>query len=258
MMNADAIHNYWDDRARHDDSVQSTTKDFCLRQIEARVLARWISLFSPNTIADVGCGDGRTTLNLAGRFFSNFDGLDYSDAMIENANGLLARRDLRNVNFAHEDICYPLKKTYDLIYTTRCLINIPTWEHQANALINICNALNYGGAYLMIENFVEGQEAFNEMRLFYGLPAIPIREHNLFFTKQKLLDYTESFFTLFHECNISSSYYLASRIIYARICQDKGVEPDYFDAHHRYASMLPFMGEYGPVRLIIFKKGGSL
>ena len=62
------------------------------------------------------------------------------------------------------------------------------------------------------------------------------------------------FFQVEDEINISSVYYLVSRIIYSKICYKAGKKPDYFDDHHRYAVALPFAGEFGPVRLICLRK----
>jgi hypothetical protein len=106
----------------------------------------------------------------------------------------------------------------------------------------------------MIENFVEGQDNFNRVRELFQLPPIKVRDHNLFFERSKLVDYMTGRFSLVEEHNISSTYYLVSRVIYSRICADRGVAPDYFDEHHRYAAGLPFAGEYGPVRCLVLRK----
>lgn len=255
MMNFEEIRNYWEGRAANDGSVQSTTQDVFLREIELNTLIERIRKYSPESIADVGCGDGRTTIGLARAFGeAHFTGFDYSSAMIENAQKVLHSQNISNVSFERHDVSDSFVASYDFIYTTRCLINLPSWELQKNALRNIYNALNSNGVYLMIENFVEGQSNFNQIRRKYELPEIPIRDHNFFFSRQHLLDYANDLFTIDEEVNISSTYYLVSRVIYSRMCADSGMEPDYFDVHHRYAASLPFCGEFGPVRLISFRK----
>ena len=65
MLDFDGIRNYWDTRASGDSSAQSTTQDVYLREIEYRVLAERVGRLRPARVADVGCGDGRTTLRLA-------------------------------------------------------------------------------------------------------------------------------------------------------------------------------------------------
>lgn len=255
MLSLDEIRNYWEGRATGDTSAQSTTQDVYLREIEMRVLIEQIGRLLPVSVADVGCGDGRTTIGIAKRLPSvMFSGFDYSDAMIQNARNNLAAFDISNVIFDSHDIRKPMAGCYDLIYTTRCLINLPDWELQRLAMRNIHQALNADGYYLMIENFIEGQENFNFLRRKFGLPEIAVRNHNLFFSREKILTDIDDLFLVEEEINISSNYYMMSRIVYSRICADGGLQPDYFNEHHRYAASLPFSGEFGPLRLMVLKK----
>lgn len=255
MLNFDEIKNYWDGRASGDSSMQSTTQDVYLREIELKVLTENITRLNPKSVVDIGCGDGRTTIGVA-RHLSEpkFFGVDYSNAMIENARKNLNKHRLSNVIFNSHDIRDPLVDSFDLAYTTRCLINLPDRNLQLLALQNIHQALRTGGHYLMIENFTEGHENFNVVRKKFGLPEIAIRNHNLFFSRDELLRDIEKLFKVRQEINISSAYYLMTRIVYSKICADKGLLPDYFNEHHRYASELPFAGEFGPVRLLILQK----
>ncbi|MDD2768290.1 MAG: class I SAM-dependent methyltransferase [Methylococcus sp.] len=253
-MNFDEIKRYWNQRATTDTSVQSTTQDAYLREIEYRALADRIGCAVPARIADVGCGDGRTTARLATRFpMTEFIGFDYSSSMIENARCVHADQGT-NLRFEQSDVCEGVPGRFNLIYTTRCLINLPSWHLQKGAIASIHSALNSGGSYLMVENFVEGHESFNRVRRDFGLPEITVRDHNLFFVRDALLEYVSELFDVEEEVNISSAYYLVSRVIYSRICIESGKQPDYFDDHHRLAAELPFCGEFGPVRLVSLKK----
>jgi len=77
----------------------------------------------PGAVADVGCGDGRTTARLARAFPSmSFSGFDYASSMVENAKGGIANWESANVRFDRLDICDGLEGVFDLVYTTRCLI----------------------------------------------------------------------------------------------------------------------------------------
>ncbi len=255
-MNFDAIRDYWEDRAAEDSSVQSTTQDVYLREIELAVLAERIGKYSPARVADVGCGDGRTTTRLASRYpEAFFTGLDYSPSMVENARRVQASGSVSNVRFEPGDVSKGLGSgPFDLIYTTRCLINLPSWDFQKAAIEHICAALVPGGVYLMIENFIEGQSNFNRIRERFDLPPIAIRNHNCFFERQSLLNDVSRRFTVEEELNISSTYYLVSRVVYSKMCAATGAQPDYFDDHHKLAAELPFCGEYGPVRLTCLRK----
>lgn len=254
-MNFDEIRKYWDDRASGDSSAQSTTQDVYLREIEFAVLSERILKYAPRRVADVGCGDGRTTARLANKYpDSDFMGFDYSQSMVANARRDRSSVDRPNLKFDQLDICDGLNGAFNLIYTTRCLINLPSWDLQQLAVNNIHRALAPGGVYAMVENFAEGHANFNQIRTQFNLPEIPVREHNLFFERARLIDWSAKMFEVDEEVNISSAYYLASRVIYSKICVETGVAPNYFDDHHRFAAGLPFCGEYGPVRLLCLKK----
>lgn len=255
MWDFDKIKKYWEKRAKDDNSKQSTTNDVYLREIEARALGDFIIKLAPKRIADFGCGDGCTTITTASKLSSaKFSGFDYSDSMILNANNNLSKTNLDNVTFKIGDITSPINDSFDLIYTTRCLINITNIDLQYKAILNIHSSLLKDGYFIMIENFIEGQNNFNELRKAYGLPSIPIREHNLFFTRDDLMQSIKDIFKIEYEINISSTYYMMSRIIYSKLCVDSCSAPDYYNEHHRYASTLPFSGEYGPLRLLVLKK----
>lgn len=255
MMDFEEIKEYWENRSAIDSSAQSTTQDYYLREIEYSALFERIQKYSPGTVADIGCGDGRTTTRLASKLQNvSFFGFDYAPSMVKNAQSVKSPIGISNIKFDQLDICKELRIPFDLIYTTRCLINLPSWDLQMVALKNIYDALNVGGVYLMVENFIEGHNNFNQIRKNYGLPEIPIREHNLFFERQRLLEFFDGLYKVEEEVNISSLYYLVSRVVYSKICAETGTDIEYFDDHHRLAVGLPFCGEFGPVRLICLKK----
>ena len=76
----------------------------------------------------------------------------------------------------------------------------------------------------------------------------------MFLNHDKLVRFIDGLFVIEREINISSAYYLVSRVIYSKICDEQKKSTDYYDDHHRLAAALPFVGEYGPVRLVILRK----
>ncbi len=255
-MDFDQIKKYWESRASADSSAQSTTQDYYLREIEFRVLKDLIDRYTPVSVMDTGCGDARTTARLAAEFEGvKFVGGDYSKTMVRNAQSNIDHAGINNLSVVLCDVSRPLPfGQWGMIYSTRCLINLSTWELQQTAIQNIKGALVDGGLYVMIENFIEGHDNFNRVRGNFGLPNIPVREHNLFFNRAILLDFVSKYFEVLEEMNISSIYYLVSRVIYSKICQEAKSDPDYFDVHHKYAAQLPFSGEFGPVRMLCMKR----
>lgn len=255
QRNAEEIRSYWQRRAELDSSAQSTTMDIWLRDIEARVLGEAILRYKPSSVADLGCGDGRTTISCAAAFPEvMFAGYDYANSMVENARRNAEVAGITNISFKRGDVMLPFEIRSDFVYTTRCLINLADWEAQQHAIANISGLLPSGGIYLMIENFVEGHENFNSLRKSFGLSEIPVRSHNCFFVRNELINYMEKYYEVLDEVNISSLYYVVSRVIYSSICAKEQIEPDYADIYHELGAKLPFLGEYGPVRALTLRK----
>jgi len=257
-MKDNEIKDYWESRAmKYQDSLQATTEDFYMRQIELKNLSEKIKTIPCiKNVIDIGCGDGYTTIEIAKQFPDIiFIGYDFSSGMIELAKRKASRENISNVSFDVLDISKEgIPISANLIYTSRCLINLTSEESQLMAIKRIHTALNDNGHYLMVENFIDGNDDFNQLRRFYELPEIRVREHNLYFEQNKLLSAINELFSPINIENISSLYYLVSRIIYSKICQKNNQTPDYFDIHHLLASQLPILGNFGPVKLLTLKK----
>jgi SAM-dependent methyltransferase len=254
-VDADAIRKYWDNRAKQDRTGQATTDDVYMREIERREILTAIKqapLKQGDRVADVGCGDGVTAAHVAETIRSqgaHVIGADFSGEMIKKAKSL----ETDNLFFMQFDIMtdwLPCR----FLYTTRCIINLPSWSDQRKALINISKSLLSGGKYVMIENFLVGQRNLNTLRVKYGLESIPIRKHNKFLSGRELAEFMRVDFELEEAVNISSSYYLATRVMYAKLCQLRGKAPDYFSDDHRLAVALPYCGNFGPIYRLTWRK----
>jgi SAM-dependent methyltransferase len=258
MQTSQQVREYWEERAKNDKEATSTTNDIYLRQIERRVLLDNCKIAENPLILDIGCGDARTSAFIASSLHTaKISGLDYAQHMIDNANVLysgISNLDLYVADCTSGEPTPDHLSKFDIVYSTRCLINILEDENRRNAFHFIHKSLKAGGIYLMIENFMEGQINFNRVREDYGLQPIPVRHHNRFFDAHELEMTIDGLFRLQESVNISSSYYLTSRIVYSKICEDKTEQPDYNDSHHKYASMLPFAGDFGPLYLKILRK----
>ena len=260
-----AVKEYWEQRASESRlNINATTNDVYLRELEIKTLIGQLcalGLKPGSRVLDVGCGDGWTTLRVAQAFPGvRFDGVDYSAHMIQNGltrlaeNGELERR----VHFAVGDATR-LAETqehtaYDLVYSTRCLINLTSSEAQYDAVAQIACLLKSGGAYVAIENFTDGQDNLNATRREIGLPEIPVRWHNLFFDPEEFVARTRPHFATCDFCDFSSAYYYATRIVYSKFCQMRGEEPDYHHEIHRLAVELPWMGRFSPIRMVTLRK----
>jgi SAM-dependent methyltransferase len=259
--NIETIKKYWEDRANmYKVNPKATTDDIWLRKIEIKSIKRVLKLIkNKKDVLDIGCGDGFSTLDIAKSFpNSNFIGGDYSSQMIDNAN--LLAKEMRipkeKINFLILDVIdMCLNKKFDVIISDRCLINLPSRELQQKAIREIYNSLKKGGYYIMVENFIEGHNKMNELRRKLKIKEIPIRWHNLFFDEKFLKNKIIKLFNLEKRENISSIYYLITRVVYSKICQSDNKQPEYDNIFYQIAGQIDEnCGNFGPVNLILFKK----
>ena len=142
-----------------------------------------------------------------------------------------------------------------MIISDRCIINLPDRNLQKKAIIKIRNVLRRNGHYIMVENFVEGHREMNRLRRKLNLEEIPIRWHNTYLDEKFVNDNLLPFFSLKKRENISSIYYLITRVVYSKICAEEGREPDYDNIIYKIAVNLDEnLGNYGPTTLLLFKK----
>jgi ubiquinone/menaquinone biosynthesis C-methylase UbiE len=258
------IRQYWENRAReYVPSGAATTDDIYLRELEILTIIQTlheINMLS-GTVLDVGCGDGYSMLAVAKALPNlSFLGVDYSEGMIN-----LARKRLcdfhqlkARVSFIVGDvtdlgqICGD--SSYDVVLSDRCLINLESAPIQAHAIHEIAKHTKEGGYYIAIENFIEGHENMNRARYSVGLREIPVRWHNLYFNEKEFIQTVQNFFNILEFKDFSSSYYFATRVIYSKMCQMKGENPDYQHEIHQLAIHLPWFGQFSPIRMVVIQK----
>ncbi|MBW4518500.1 MAG: L-histidine N(alpha)-methyltransferase [Scytolyngbya sp. HA4215-MV1] len=260
------IKQYWCERAGQTDpaSLQATTYDVYLRELEITKLKEKISAASlphGSTVVDLGCGDGYSTMSLASAFPDvRFIGIDWSEEMLTLAEKKLSvQLDLLDrVSFRVGDmrsLSSSLQaERFDVFLTMRSLINLTSSAEQYNTISQIAEHLKPGGYYFCIENFMQGQNNFNRMRVTMGLPEIPVRWHNHFFEEEEFLVETSKFFDPVIIDSFLSSYYLATRVIYSAGCHLMGEEPDYFHPIHQTAGQLPVIGDFSPIKLASMRR----
>jgi ubiquinone/menaquinone biosynthesis C-methylase UbiE len=264
MTNDAEIKQYWDERAATlSDTPAATTHDVHLRELEIATLTRELDLLGLRdgaTVVDLGCGDGYSTVNVVERLPAlRMIGIDYSPRMIESAERRLAATSFAGrVEFRvgdATDLPTALSGvTPAAVITDRVLINLTSFDAQRRVMEQIADALEPGGTYLAIENFMSGQEELNRARATVGLPAISVRWHNLYFDDDEFRQAAESVFATVRLDEFASSYYFATRVVYSAMCAMRSEEPDYDHEIHRLATRLPPFGNFSPIRLAVMRK----
>lgn len=251
---AERIKAYWESPAT------VSLRDPNLRQLEIETVA---SLLSPeDCVLDIGCGDGQGTVAYA-RMVRSILGIDHSARMVSEAEQRRRDADAPNARFIRGDL-FNLSalcdgEQFDRVITERCLINLPGWEEQQEAIRVLARVLKPNGAYLMCETTLEGAEKLNALRARVGLEGIPIPWHNKPFAEDRLFPFLEKRFHLRDRIDFGL-YYFLSRVINPLLgTPDNPIYDVRIDEVARRISSLISMTELrgvGPITVLHLKKKG--
>lgn len=231
-MNTDANRAHWDKRAELGETAG--TQDLILRKLELKALFDAIDTKEPQRVLEIGCGRGETAISIAEHYprFSVL-GIDSSPKMI----CLGPRPSVLNVTLQIGDAMHPPAGPFDVVYSQRCLINLPKWEAQKQAIDAIADRLVPGGRFLMCEHSQDGLDYINHIRLAWRRPAIERPWHNQYFRNSDLDTITSMNITAI--VPFSATYYFLSRILNDKLASKLGEIPRYDAEINQLALRLP-------------------
>lgn len=196
-----AIKEYWE----NEKTVSIIDKN--LHRIEIDTVLSHLE--ASDHVADIGCGDGGATVQYA-RKVKQVSAFERSDNLRRKAAQRFAEEGVTNVALDPGDIMKMdgITDAYDAVVTQRMLINLPSWETQQTALLNVRRMIKPGGRLIMVENTDDGAEALNRMRAEMDLAPIPQHWHNLFFDYDKLTAFMAGKFDAIAEHDFGLYYFL--------------------------------------------------
>ena len=264
MSDRTRIDQYWespDTISLLDKNLRKLETDFVLSQIKAS-----------DEIADVGCGDGESTVQYATKARTCL-ALEHSNHLRAKAAERFTAAALTNVTLVGGDAldlsAYANK--FDLVVSQRVVINFMTWEEQKQVLQNIRSTLRQSGRYIMIENTFEGFDAMNEVRRAVGLKNVPLHDwHNHFLHYDQLMEFLKGKFTV-EKTHTFNLYYLLTRVFVNMFAKFEGfgrkaTKDDIFDAADAAARRLyELMGDrvkisvdkgdsFGPIQGFVLRR----
>lgn len=134
------------------------------RYFDDRVTSLAIEKLLPRdlVLADVGCGTGTLTFELA-RFAQKVVGVDLSQEMLRRAQDGAQARQLRNVEFRRGDaLKLPLKsRSVDAAFCVMVLHFLP---HPERAVAELCRVTRAGGAVILVD-LVEHQQEWMRLEM---------------------------------------------------------------------------------------------
>ncbi len=202
---SDFIKDYWDGNAHKEGHNASWGDNWCV-DLEIDNISKYIK--DGDKVLDVGCANGFAAIEQASRHDISINGIDFSEEMIRNS--LMEKckvGDVRDIPFEDE--------TFDVTYTTRCLINLPTWEEQIIGIKECLRVTKTGGTVILSEAFYEPLQRLNALRLICGLSPLVEHDFNRYIKKR---DIGRLFVELGLNSGVewvdfSSVYYLGSRFL---------------------------------------------
>jgi ubiquinone/menaquinone biosynthesis C-methylase UbiE len=217
-------------------------------------------IFEGAKVLDAGCSNGYAAFRqLASRRPSSIVGIDYSSNMIAAAKAALAKEkpagsisfkvgDVRALDFADDE--------FDIVYTTRVLINLPTWEEQRGAIDECLRVAKPGGKVVLSEAFWEPLVLLNAMRQLVQLAPLVEHDFNRYLKMRKVKEHLLSRQLDFQLDDFSSVYYLGSRFV-RELVTDPSAYPGYdnpinkifFEIERQYSG-----GGFGVQQAVIITK----
>lgn len=253
MKTVESVREYWNSRAGL--GKWAGTQDLIAKELELKAIAEFVQ--PGMKILDAGCGNGVAAIELARRFRVEITAFDYAAEMVEAARRMAEGETLvGSICFRTGDVTEPsnMPRDFDLVFTERVLINLPDWETQKKAIVELTGLLRVGGTYAMLENSQDGLDKINALRERTGLKPIVPPWHNRYLRDEELQTLRLPGVTLERVIFHSSTYYLLSRVVNAWLAAREGLEPDYNSPINELALQLPVIGDFGQGRIWVWKR----
>ncbi len=224
----DRILSFWSSQAnKFGTSHIASWGDIYAIELEVKTIGKYIN--EGDELLDVGCANGYSGLRHLEKRLSSLTGVDFSEEMIREAekNRLQCQfpeivsfkvGDIRNLQFQDG--------LFDVVYTTRTLINLPSWDEQKKGILECIRVCKSGGTVIFSEAFWEPLILLNALRSLKSLPPLVEHDFNRYLKKNYLEEFLISQNIHFVTEDFSSIYYIGSRFLREIITKAEDY-PDY-------------------------------
>jgi len=197
-MKIEEIKRHWErsgERFPSDSKITPTSRDPYLGKLERENILACLN--EKYTCLEIGCGGALHTVHYAKRV-KRLLAIDVADSLINVANKRLQQEGIDNVELyvgSVLDIDERFKgKQFDCVISQRCLINLPDWESQRNAISQVYNLLADEGIFLLTEGLQDNLDNLNSMRTRFSLPEIKVVDYNRNFVSGDLEIFVQQYF----------------------------------------------------------------
>jgi len=237
------IKNFWVNQAlEFKGHHKASWGDNYILELEFDLISSFIA--EGNRVLDVGCANGFAAIGQAKKNRIDLIGIDFAPEMIKYALENKKAQKVDNISFFEGDIT-SIKfedNSFDIVYTTRVLINLPNWELQKKGILECIRVAKPGGKIIFLEAFYEPLVKLNALRSISGLDPLEEHDFNRYIKKYKLNNFFESLYLDFSNIDFSSIYYLGSRFLRELVTDYKSYEGfsnpinfDFFELEKKYS-----------------------
>lgn len=223
-MKLEEIKNHWEKSGESfslEEKVTPTSRDPYLGEMERENILTYLNE-SYNAL-EVGCGDAFHTIYYAKKV-NKMSSIDLASSLIEKAKHRISENSISNVDLFVgsvldlEEIFQP--RNFDCVISQRCLINLPNWDYQKEAIKQIYNLLDDDGIFLLTEGFQENLDNLNSVRKKLSLDEIKVVEYNRNFTLSEFEPFIHEYF------EIIEKHYYGAYLFFSRVYHPLAVLPE--------------------------------
>lgn len=212
---------FWQERGKElTGRITATTgTDPYKNRVQVAAILRHLS--RTRSLLDIGCGVGDNTFEFA-KYSERTVGIDYSEPLIAVAEKRRLEKGIHNIHFQVGDARkFSLKGRVDTAISIQCLINIMDIEGQKQAIVQVAEALQSGGLYLMLEPSKQGLQSINRYRHEFGLYPIKESSHNNNIDESVILPFLSRYFELEKKDHSLATYHFISRVVHPLVVAPK-------------------------------------
>ena len=213
---SDFIKDFWNSNAeKYKNTHQVSWGDIYAIQLETQNISSFIK--NGDSVLDVGCANGfAAIIQCAAHKLSAMTGVDFSESMIKYAQDNKQKSEFKNIlSFSQGDVreLQFADNTFDVVYTTRVLINLPNWEEQKQGFMECIRVAKKGGTVVFSEAFWEPLVRLNALRALAGMDSLVEHDFNRYIKKERLEKFLAGAGVSFECIDFSSVYYIGSRFL---------------------------------------------
>jgi ubiquinone/menaquinone biosynthesis C-methylase UbiE len=215
-MSKDLIKDHWESSGQaHGESHWASWGDNWMIDLEIDIIGKHIK--DGDHVLDIGCANGHATFRQAqSRKLASITGVDFATSMVAAAVKAKQKKGFGDdISFSDGDVRslkFP-NDYFDVVYTTRTLINLPTWPQQMQGIAECVRVVKPNGTIVLSEAFWEPLMLINAMRSLKNLPALVEHDFNRYLKLSALEAHLKKLGLSYQIEDFSSIYYLGSRFL---------------------------------------------